>query len=159
MAEDTHANEKTAFRYDGALARDIETRRQKHWEQENAHHVPNPGEVGFNPDQKKFYCLDMFPYPSGKGLHVGHPLGYIGTDIICRFHGSVMPKCIIEIFVATSMGVLNAALLRENDVWSPMGHQLVGVLLAFLVVFRSQIAWTAPLADQTQTQPLARLCS
>lgn len=85
MAEDTHANEKTAFRYDGALARDIETRRQKHWEQENAHHVPNPGEVGFNPDQKKFYCLDMFPYPSGKGLHVGHPLGYIGTDIICRF--------------------------------------------------------------------------
>ena len=48
------------------------------------HHVPNPGEPGFDPNQKKFYCLDMFP-PSGKGLHVGHPLGYIGTDIICRF--------------------------------------------------------------------------
>lgn len=35
-------------------------------------------------DQEKFYCLDMFPYPSGSGLHVGHPLGYTATDIICR---------------------------------------------------------------------------
>ncbi len=34
---------------------------------------------------KKFYCLDMFPYPSGAGLHVGHPEGYIATDILCRF--------------------------------------------------------------------------
>ena len=33
----------------------------------------------------KFYCLDMFPYPSGAGLHVGHPEGYTATDIICRF--------------------------------------------------------------------------
>ena len=85
MAEDTHANQTTAFRYDGALAQDIEARRQQRWEEEKVHHVPNPGEPGFDPNQKKFYCLDMFPYPSGKGLHVGHPLGYIGTDIICRF--------------------------------------------------------------------------
>ena len=85
MAEDTHANQSTAFRYDGALAQNIEAQRQQRWEEENVHHVPNPGEPGFNPNQKKFYCLDMFPYPSGKGLHVGHPLGYIGTDIICRF--------------------------------------------------------------------------
>ena len=67
MAEDTHANQTTAFRYDGALAQDIEARRQQRWEEENVHHVPNPGEPGFDPNQKKFYCLDMFPYPSGKG--------------------------------------------------------------------------------------------
>src|SRR5947209_5875778 len=36
-------------------------------------------------DRPKFYALDMFPYPSGSGLHVGHPLGYIGTDVLARF--------------------------------------------------------------------------
>src|SRR4051812_46178373 len=38
-----------------------------------------------NPQKKKFYVLDMFPYPSGEGLHVGHPKGYIATDIVSRF--------------------------------------------------------------------------
>ena len=39
----------------------------------------------FDPDEPKYYVLDMFPYPSGVGLHVGHPLGYIGTDIVARY--------------------------------------------------------------------------
>ena len=38
-----------------------------------------------NSKKPKFYVLDMFPYPSGAGLHVGHPLGYIASDIIARF--------------------------------------------------------------------------
>ena len=38
-------------------------------------------------DKPKRYILDMFPYPSGSGLHVGHPLGYIGTDVYGRFCG------------------------------------------------------------------------
>ena len=38
-----------------------------------------------NSDKPKFYSLDMFPYPSGAGLHVGHPLGYIASDIVSRF--------------------------------------------------------------------------
>jgi leucyl-tRNA synthetase len=46
---------------------------------------PNPGEAGFDASKPKFYCLDMFPYPSGAGLHVGHPEGYTATDIICRY--------------------------------------------------------------------------
>ena len=40
---------------------------------------------GRDDSKQKFYCLDMFPYPSGAGLHVGHPEGYTATDILCRY--------------------------------------------------------------------------
>ena len=45
----------------------------------------NPEDEGFDPNAPKYYALDMFPYPSGQGLHVGHPEGYTATDIICRY--------------------------------------------------------------------------
>jgi leucyl-tRNA synthetase len=75
----------TPFRYNAALANDIETRWQAYWQKHETFATPNPGQPGFDPSRPKFYCLDMFPYPSGVGLHVGHPLGYIATDIICRY--------------------------------------------------------------------------
>ena len=62
----------------------IEPRWQRAWEEHRAFHTLNPGDEGFDPDQPKQYILDMFPYPSGAGLHVGHPLGYIGSDIVAR---------------------------------------------------------------------------
>ncbi|NNM27427.1 MAG: class I tRNA ligase family protein, partial [Phycisphaerales bacterium] len=64
----------------------MEPRWQERWEQADAFRALNPGDAGFDPQQRKFYCLDMFPYPSGAGLHVGHPEGYTASDIICRFH-------------------------------------------------------------------------
>ncbi len=63
----------------------IEPKWQKIWEDRQSFHAPNPGENGFNPKKSKFYVLDMFPYPSGAGLHVGHPEGYTATDIIARY--------------------------------------------------------------------------
>ena len=57
---------------------------QARWEDEGLHRALNPGDAGFDPEAEPYYVLDMFPYPSGAGLHVGHPTGYIGTDIIAR---------------------------------------------------------------------------
>jgi leucyl-tRNA synthetase len=65
--------------------RSIEARWQAHWEERKAFRAVNPGDPGFDPAQPRYYVLDMFPYPSGVGLHVGHPLGYIGTDIVARY--------------------------------------------------------------------------
>src|SRR5437870_5805496 len=63
----------------------IEPKWQAIWEERQLFHMPNPGDEGFDPSRPKFYILDMFPYPSGAGLHVGHPEGYTATDILTRW--------------------------------------------------------------------------
>ena len=59
--------------------REIEAKWQQHWKETKAYKVEN------NSPKPKYYVLDMFPYPSGAGLHVGHPLGYIASDIYSRY--------------------------------------------------------------------------
>ncbi|WP_302984085.1 leucine--tRNA ligase [uncultured Muribaculum sp.] len=59
--------------------KDIESRWQKFWKDNATYRTE------INPDKPKYYVLDMFPYPSGAGLHVGHPLGYIASDIYSRY--------------------------------------------------------------------------
>ncbi|MFD0818609.1 leucine--tRNA ligase [Micromonospora zhanjiangensis] len=90
----TEAAEPTAdtppFRYTAGLAGEIETRWQDIWAERGTFHAPNPVGPLADPDHprasaEKLYVLDMFPYPSGAGLHVGHPLGYIGTDSYARY--------------------------------------------------------------------------
>ncbi|MCJ0892581.1 leucine--tRNA ligase [Rhodococcus sp. ARC_M12] len=75
------------YRYTAELAGRLEQQWQDLWETQGTFDAPNPvgtlaGEV---PDDKLF-VQDMFPYPSGSGLHVGHPLGYIATDVFARYH-------------------------------------------------------------------------
>lgn len=59
--------------------REIEQKWQAYWQQKNTYKTTEGG------NKPKYYVLDMFPYPSGAGLHVGHPLGYIASDIVARF--------------------------------------------------------------------------
>jgi len=63
----------------------IEQKWQAYWEEHKSFRTPNPGEEGFDKSKRKYYALDMFPYPSGAGLHVGHPEGYTATDILSRY--------------------------------------------------------------------------
>ena len=77
--------DQPAHRYTAELAGSIETARQRVWADAGVFTQPNPGEPGWDASKPRYYCLDMFPYPSGAGLHVGHPEGYTATDIICRF--------------------------------------------------------------------------
>ncbi len=63
----------------------FEPKWQQIWDERKTFKVNNPGEEGFDASKPKYYVLDMFPYPSGAGLHVGHPEGYTATDIIARF--------------------------------------------------------------------------
>ena len=78
-----------AHRYNADLAAVIEQRWQQRWQREGTFEAPNPAGPMAEPDKvagrPKLYVLDMFPYPSGSGLHVGHPLGYIATDVFGRF--------------------------------------------------------------------------
>lgn len=76
-----------AQRYTAELAGRIETEWQDRWDERGTFYADNPeGDLaGPLAQAHPFFLLDMFPYPSGKGLHVGHPLGYIATDTLARF--------------------------------------------------------------------------
>src|SRR5699024_889469 len=78
--------------YDAALAGRIETKWQERWQREETFAAPNPaGDLAEVPrgvhaaDLEPIYIMDMFPYPSGRGLHVGHPLGYLASDVFARY--------------------------------------------------------------------------
>ena len=80
---------ETPYRYTAELAERIELAWQDRWAAEGTFHAPNPAGPWADPEgvagREKLFVLDMFPYPSGAGLHVGHPLGFIATDVYARF--------------------------------------------------------------------------
>ncbi len=83
-------SETPRFRYTAALANEIEPRWQAWWAEHGTFNAPNPAGDLADPAHPragapKLHVQDMFPYPSGAGLHVGHPLGYIGTDSYTRY--------------------------------------------------------------------------
>ncbi|HEX4446856.1 MAG TPA: class I tRNA ligase family protein, partial [Polyangiaceae bacterium] len=101
MSDDTreqhepHADGRVDRPYDPAV---IEPRWQKIWEDRSTFRAER------RPGKKKLYVLDMFPYPSGSGLHVGHPEGYTATDIVARY-----------------------SRMRDIDVLHPMGWDAFGL--------------------------------
>jgi len=90
MAAATGDQETPKFRYTAALANEIERRWRERWDADRTYETPNPAgplRDGWErvEGRPKLFLLDMFPYPSGAGLHVGHPLGFIGTDVFGRY--------------------------------------------------------------------------
>jgi leucyl-tRNA synthetase len=90
MTETTEASDIPPYRYTAELAGTIEEKWQDYWDEHGTFHAPNPAGDLADPTHpragaEKLFVLDMFPYPSGAGLHVGHPLGYIGTDCFGRY--------------------------------------------------------------------------
>ncbi|HEX7538635.1 MAG TPA: leucine--tRNA ligase [Dermatophilaceae bacterium] len=79
----------TPYRYTAEMAERIELTWQDRWQDEGTFRAPNPAGPWADPEgvagREKLFVLDMFPYPSGAGLHVGHPLGFIATDVFSRF--------------------------------------------------------------------------
>jgi len=80
------------FRYTADLAREIELRWQDEWQERGTFFAANPKGAltdgdgrHADPAKRSFFVMDMFPYPSGAGLHIGHPLGYIATDVVARY--------------------------------------------------------------------------
>ena len=67
--------------------RDIEKKWKQYWDDNKIYKVTN------DTSRPKYYVLDMFPYPSGAGLHVGHPLGYIASDIYARYKRDERIQC------------------------------------------------------------------
>ena len=86
----TRVGDAAPWRYTATLAQEIELRWQTFWDEAGVFETPNPAGPLADPDavaegRDRLFVLDMFPYPSGTGLHVGHPLGYIATDVFARF--------------------------------------------------------------------------
>ena len=91
MSDQNAPTSDTPFRYTARMAQEIEIAWQDRWEEAGTFNAPNPAGPWAEPERvralgEKLVVLDMFPYPSGVGLHVGHPLGYIATDVYSRFH-------------------------------------------------------------------------
>ena len=87
--QDTRATETDVpqHRYNAELAGRIERRWQQNWTERGTFNAPNPvGPLAGETPPDKLFIQDMFPFPSGAGLHVGHPLGYTATDVFGRYH-------------------------------------------------------------------------
>ena len=98
--------------------KELEPKWQQRWRERGTYHV----EV--DPARPKYYVLDMFPYPSGAGLHVGHPLGYIASDIFSRYKR----QCGFNVLHPMGYDAFGLPAERSEEHTSELQSRLDGVL-------------------------------
>ena len=126
--------------------REIEAKWQKYWEQHRTFKVEN------SVDMPKFYVLDMFPYPSGAGLHVGHPLGYIASEIFMRALNVIKD---LMYYIPKAMIVLDC--LRNSMPFKPVNIQRSPPGKISLPIAVNWIKWAFLLTGVVKFVPLHQI--
>ena len=89
--------------------REIEKKWRRIWDEKDTYHV----EDDFS--KEKYYVLDMFPYPSGAGLHVGHPLGYIASDVVARYKKHLGFNVLHDVYMNTFLDAETMAKVSRKN--------------------------------------------
>ena len=126
---------------------EIEARWQAFWEENQTFRTPE------DPGEKKFYCLDMFPYPSGAGLHVGHPLGYTATACIHpsqveHIRAGYRPS---EEMITWARKVVDGSVENSGGVFSLDGQMIDGPVLRQAEIVLSRVAGPYPDPESDET--------
>jgi leucyl-tRNA synthetase len=130
--------------------RELEARWRQHWLNHKTFKTLGPGDEGYDPEKPKYYVLDMFPYASGTGLHMGHPKGYIASDIYCRYK-QMQGFNVLHPMGFDSFGLPAEQFARENNVHPAQAtEKIIGVVREQLQILGMAYDWDREIATSRQ---------
>ena len=130
--------------------REIEARWCHYWLRHKTFKTPAPGDDGYDPAKPKYYVLDMFPYASGTGLHMGHPKGYIASDIYCRYK-QMQGFNVLHPMGFDSFGLPAEQFAREHNVHPAQAtEEIIGVIRKQFQILGMAYDWDREIATSRQ---------
>ena len=145
MTEKTEESGRGTYTY-----RELEARWRDHWLSYKTFKTLAPGDEGYDPAKPKCYILDMFPYASGTGLHMGHPKGYIASDIYCRYK-QMQGFNVLHPMGFDSFGLPAEQFARENNVHPAQAtEEIIGVVRNQLQILGMAYDWDREIATSRQ---------